>query len=574
MSSWAFSGLGGSAGSIPPSFAGTQRVSREILKDFFENSAGMMCLFGFIMSFCWLLADTNVVDETAIAGGTLTVFGLSLFNIGVRGLNHLGEELGKALLEKPKVANLSIFTLAFLCNMGEPALAILLEAAFTFVNYRNFPLIWVMIREPIPMLLAISLALAVAAVLGCTRLLLKRSTKRWLMIVLVVTLVVTTAAGNGGGSMYSAVGLAWDCAAVTAGPLTSPILLSLGLGMASPRSQVSDEEETGIPGIAFSGLGLVAFTSLFPVIAVWILALCFGGADALPRGYDYRVSAEIREMRKALRTRNRNPVVADIVLRGLQRSGLSVAPSCGCLFFLHCAFLESRDVAKIIISLATSFFGMTLFSIGLDIGLFQISSRASILLWSVKHIRHYAWLVLAFYGFMVGSLAAWCEPQLKLLGQMVDTISEGDIQKDRVILAAVLGVGCGSSLGVSLLLSGIDLVNVLIVGYGFCLVLSLLADEATVAIAWDVTALAVGPVTASVMVITCLILDPGNNGVQVRHFPGGFGLVSCCSLGALISVLLSGLLRSSGATRQRARTLTWTEMRSMPSAENAADTRS
>ena len=26
-----------------------------------------------------------------------------------------------------------------------------------------------------------------------------------------------TAQGNGGGSMYSAVGLAWDCAAVTAG---------------------------------------------------------------------------------------------------------------------------------------------------------------------------------------------------------------------------------------------------------------------------------------------------------------------------------------------------------------------
>lgn len=26
-----------------------------------------------------------------------------------------------------------------------------------------------------------------------------------------------------------------------------------------------DQEETGIPGIAFSGLGLVAFTSLFPV---------------------------------------------------------------------------------------------------------------------------------------------------------------------------------------------------------------------------------------------------------------------------------------------------------------------
>ncbi len=64
-------------------------------------------------------------------------------------------------------------------------------------------------------------------------------------------------------------GLAWDCGAVTTGPVTVPLLMALGLGVAShsrPRTvQVSDE---------LNGFGIIALASLYPVTTVFLLA-CF-----------------------------------------------------------------------------------------------------------------------------------------------------------------------------------------------------------------------------------------------------------------------------------------------------------
>eukprot|EP00438_Fugacium_kawagutii_P032561 Skav201097 [mRNA] locus=scaffold2562:422365:428153:+ [translate_table: standard] len=86
-------------------------------------------------------------------------------------------------------------------------------------------------------------------------------------------------------------------------------------------------------------------------------------------------------------------------------------------------------------------------------------------------------------------------------------------------------------------LIGFSLASVLIVGYSFCLILSLLVDEATVAMAWDVAGVTNGSITASVLLSEGLILQAN-----------GFGILSCCSLGAILAVLVSGSLRSSGVS--------------------------
>ena len=70
-----------------------------------------------------------------------------------------------------------------------------------------------------------------------------------------------------GGFMSSVLGLAWDLTAVTTGPVTCPVLLSLGLAMA-PRRRSSDQEER--PELA--GFGLVAFSSIIPVASILLLA--------------------------------------------------------------------------------------------------------------------------------------------------------------------------------------------------------------------------------------------------------------------------------------------------------------
>ncbi|CAE7938529.1 umpA, partial [Symbiodinium sp. KB8] len=77
-----------------------------------------------------------------------------------------------------------------------------------------------------------------------------------------------------GGTFPEITGLAWDCGAVTTGPLTVPIVLSLGVGIAANarRGSVTSADEPSL-----SGFGIVTFASLFPVFSVWAIGWAFGG---------------------------------------------------------------------------------------------------------------------------------------------------------------------------------------------------------------------------------------------------------------------------------------------------------
>ena len=87
-------------------------------------------------------------------------------------------------------------------------------------------------------------------------------------------------------------GLAWDCGAVTTGPVTVPLVLALGVGVSADGSDDKDdkdeENEPGSRGAAgkdgdeddnwASAFGVVTLASLFPVIVVLLFAVL---ADAV-----------------------------------------------------------------------------------------------------------------------------------------------------------------------------------------------------------------------------------------------------------------------------------------------------
>ncbi len=64
--------------------------------------------------------------------------------------------------------------------------------------------------------------------------------------------------------LQKVLGLAWDCGAVTTGPVTVPLVLSLGIGIATA---------TGKGNATLSGFGIVTLASLFPIIGVLGLAI-------------------------------------------------------------------------------------------------------------------------------------------------------------------------------------------------------------------------------------------------------------------------------------------------------------
>ena len=109
----------------------------------------------------------------------------------------------------------------------------------------------------------VGLGVGVAVLLGVLRFLYQWSLKI-LIIPTVSVLMVLTVVAHFNGVLQGILGLAWDCGAVTTGPVTVPLVLALGLGVCRVVSSKS--------GDSGSGFGIVTLASLFPIIAVFCLS--------------------------------------------------------------------------------------------------------------------------------------------------------------------------------------------------------------------------------------------------------------------------------------------------------------
>ena len=105
--------------------------------------------------------------------------------------------------------------------------------------------------------------MGLAAVIGTIRFVKGWSLKPLIYLALAPTIGLTLYAWLN-PDLRTILGLAWDCGAVTTGPVTVPLVLSLGIGIAA---------SAGKGDSSLSGFGVVTLASLFPIIAVLSLSI-------------------------------------------------------------------------------------------------------------------------------------------------------------------------------------------------------------------------------------------------------------------------------------------------------------
>ena len=221
----------------------------------------------YLILFQLIVLREHITDAWIITSGlTAVIIGLMLFMEGLRvGLMPFGEALGTSL---PTRARLPVVLLiAFLLGIGvtfaEPAIGAL-KAAGSIVKVDAAPFLFALLNEWAEMLvLVVGIGVGAAAVLGTLRFLYDWSLKPLIYLTLIPTIGLTLFISND-PELSKMLGLAWDCGAVTTGPVTVPLVLSLGIGIAAAA---------GKGGNSMSGFGIVTLASLFPIIAVMGLGL-------------------------------------------------------------------------------------------------------------------------------------------------------------------------------------------------------------------------------------------------------------------------------------------------------------
>ena len=241
-----------------------------------EQVKSVSLIIIYLILFQTIVLQMGIVEASVIAVGlSLVVVGLTFFMEGLMlGLMPLGEVIGIKLPQKSKLPVILVF--AFILGMGatfaEPAIGVL-KAAGSSVKPWQAPLLFLLLNKYSSYLVyAVGVGVGIAVIFGMLRFLYTWSLKPFIYV-LISGLVGFTIWGYLDPNMKALTGLAWDCGAVTTGPVTVPLILALGIGICRIAGSASE---------GAAGLGMVTLASLFPVITVLTLGTVFLGNVSKP----------------------------------------------------------------------------------------------------------------------------------------------------------------------------------------------------------------------------------------------------------------------------------------------------
>jgi hypothetical protein len=338
--------------------------------------------------------------------------------------------------------------------------------------------------------------------------------------------------------------LAWDTGAITTGPVTVPLVLALGIGIASSAGKGDNP---------LSGFGVVTLASVFPVVGVLLLAMIV--ATTTSPAEIIAGAAQAAAAAQAVPAWYEESPGIDVIL-GIR----AILPLVLFLFVVLRYVLKEpvRHGGVLLYGITLAILGMVLFNVGLTYGLAKLGGQSGAMVpaafMKVAEITNsplYAYeigLALAIlFAWVLGFGATLAEPALNALGTTVQNLTNGVFQKSLLMYAVAAGVAFGIAVGVLKLIFDLPIFWLLLPAYAIALVLTYFSTEEFVNIAWDSAGVTTGPIT--VPLVLAMGLGFGNATGALE----GFGILTMASVGPIISVMLSGLwLRYRVARQERA----------------------
>ncbi len=486
-----------------------------------EQVKTVLPLVLYLLLFQWLILRQDIMTPWLITAGIAAVLlGLMLFIEGLqRGLMPFGEELGSTLPRKLRLPG--VLSVAFLLGIGvtlaEPAIGAL-KTAGSLVSQAKAPLLYALLNQWSGVLVAIvGVGVGLAAVIATLRFV--RGWNMKPLIYLTVTPVLGLSLYMHTDPLLRAVlGLAWDSGAVTTGPVTVPLVLALGVGVAAATSKKNEP----------SGFGIVTLASIFPILGVLLLGLfvAFVHPDSLQA-----VSTVSTHYAPEPSTRDQ---FQEAIVMGLR----AIVPLIIFLFIVMKLVLH-RDLPNpkvLTYGLIVAVLGMIIFNIGLTFGLSELGGQTGSSIPKVLQNGSVGgYLLILVFAWLLGFGATLAEPALHAMGMTVENLTQGAFKRYGLIYAVSFGVAFGIMLGVMKLLFHLPLIYFILPGYAVALTLTFFAHEEYVNIAWDSAGVTTGPVTVPLV----LALGLGLGG-EVGALDG-FGILALASIGPIISVLSVGL---------------------------------
>ncbi len=202
------------------------------------------------------------------------------------------------------------------------------------------------------------------------------------------------------------------------------------------------------------------------------------------------------------------------------------------IFYLK---LPMRRIINIFKGMCLAFLGLSLFLQGVYVGFMPAGEMMGEVLGALS----YNWILVPI-GFVLGFVATFAEPAVRVMNYEVEKSSSGYISQQIMLFSLSLGVAISIALSMWRILSGFPLWYFIIPGYAIALVLMFFSNRTFVGIAFDSGGVATGPMTVTFILTMALGVASSVEGRD--PLMDGFGMIALVALAPILIVLILGLL--------------------------------
>lgn len=182
--------------------------------------------------------------------------------------------------------------------------------------------------------------------------------------------------------------------------------------------------------------------------------------------------------------------------------------------------------------------GMLLFNVGVELSMTPIGERTGTIMTRTKSV-----LIVVLVSFIMGFVITISEPDLQVLAEQVPSIPNIIL-----ILAVALGVGIFLVFAILRMLLSIPLSYLLVGFYAIIFILTIFVPGDFLAIAFDSGGVTTGPMTVPFIMAFGVGISAIRNDRHAEE--DSFGLVSMCSVGPILAVMLLGMIFKPESSEQ------------------------
>ena len=472
---------------------------------FIESSVNLIPILLIIVGFQLFVFQS--VPENVISiciGFFIVIIGVTFFLMGLEiGIFPLGNNLSSEFLERKSIFLFALFgfSLGFSASIAEPAIIAVASQAGEISKGA---------LDPLTLRLIIAISVGLITAFGIVRTILGWNIAIIIIVGYVMVLVVTYF------TPPAIIGLAYDSGGVATNVATVPLIVALGIGIASALQG---------RGVLKDGFGFVALAAITPMISIQLYGIFALGSDFGTQAIEFVAIVEDE-------AHYQEGFTIIKVITDLFKTFLNLVPIIATILIFQYLVIKKplANISGVIFGFIFLVIGLYGFIVGIKLGLFPIGESIAGNLVQMNNV-----FFIYLFAFLIGFGTTMAEPALVAVIKQADKMSSVRLNVTIIRLLVAIGVGFGILFGAYKIVNGYNIWLLITILYSIVVVLTIFAPKQIVAFAFDLGGVTTSEITVPIVTAFGIFLATNIEGRNVLM--DGFGLIAFASVFPMITVM-------------------------------------